>query len=469
MDQYLCKRFLRYFILVYAVVAGLGFFIEFTSLQGQAREFNLSMIDWIVSTLLTLPQFTYEVLPIIFLLGSILTIINLVQKNEFLALESLGHKPERITISLVTFSLVFGFLFFTIIYNPLIFYSNQQHEKFFQTTEEDMDTIFHLQNQIWIKFKIGDSSAFFRAKQYNSDEGSFEDVSIFLEIPEQLNHDGIKEISLVDGLDKGSGDSFRKLEVCYAEKIRITDFDWLIEGIFYCEFEKNFQNVDTIPSRANWMTKIPTNISQEEIENLTKPEETNIFNSISIQRKLQNLGLSFRDHNIHFNTLISLPILFALMTATGVGLLPYFERKYLYLGAFLLTIFGLVMYAINNLIRSLGITQDLYPWLMAFLFPFPLAMFLSVMFGILIPSKLQIPKLETKEWIYVLLAIGMLYGFNFLICINFNWEFANNFWVIWVFPVLSLGVILMLPLKNKLLTILNQYMNSKSKYEALRI
>ena len=462
MIYYLSKRFLRYFFLVYLVIACLGLFIEIIRSRSFVLDLNLTQLEWVLSSLLTIPRFTFEVLPIIFLLGAVLTGMNMIQKNEFLAFESLGYRPNRITQTLGIFSLMFGLLGFTIIFNPLMFLANKQYDKFFQTNESASETVFHIQNQIWIRFKIDDQSAFFKAERYNAEEEAFEDISIFLEtpLPRSSDDSALTNMALLN--DSNTQDitnqvNFPAVEVCYADKIRISESNWLAEGIFYCELNSEIRDQGSAPGEVRWMQAINVNISVEDIENLTKPEETSIFRSLAIQNKLDNLGLSFRDHNIHFNTLLSLPLLTALMTAIGVCFLPYFKRNNLYLGAFLVVIFGLGVFTVNNFIRSLGISQDLQPWLMSLLFPVPIAIVLLSLFGIKILANMQFPSIKRHQLVNGILILLSMYGINYLVCSNVNWEIGDNFWVIWVFPLSTLGVMLLLPILGKSGVVLDHF------------
>ncbi len=427
------------------MIASLGLFIEVTSARGLAESIGLSTRIWILSSSLLILQFVFDVLPLIFLFAATLTTVNMIQRNEFLAFEALGQKRHHVANALIGFSLALGYGFFILIFNPVMLEANKFHETIFDTSSEPK-LYFYVGDQIWIRFKIGNRSAFVRADRYNFDEKSFENVSIFLETLSSNGTADEETDSVQPEVETGRGlHNNQAIEICYADKIAITDVSWRFEGLHYCEFDDEFQDITVTPFTQAKIPVILANISAEEIEGLTAPTDTNVWNYFNIQRRLDHLGFSFRDHNIHFNILLTLPLLVALMAAIGTCFLPYFDQQNIYWGAFWIVIFGLSVYFLNNLINSLGKSRDLTPPLIALLFPLPVAMTIFTVIGIKVLPRIQTRKLFLSKIMKPLSLLAVAYGMNCLVCYQLNLELGNNFWVAWIFPLSSLGVILLIP------------------------
>ena len=394
---YITKKFIRSLLIVLIAFFCLGYIQELATSTGAAVEGEGSFsVEQLLLSLLFVPQFIFENLPMVFLLASIHFCLFFLRSKEYLAIKSFGTKGQYVTLLVMVISFILG-IFCLALVNPLVSWTNIQSQLLLAGNSSDSKIEIN-QERFWFQVQMQEKEAIIRAARLDVEDKSqihLEDVEIFLKDAE------------------GS-----PLEnYCKASEIYVKDQYLEISPESRCDLASEITRSTDI-GHNTLRVLIKTDIAPEDFVALIPLEHTTVWSSNKISTTLEKLGLiaSAHEQKVYFFSLISLPFLLSFMVGLGVGILPFFEQSGLYKGSFLIFVYGLGIFFLDKVFYTFVLNQD-FPYLIASLFfPFPVLIAISIFVGIAPLSKFQIPKFEKG---FIPFAFGLMALFILNLIVNF--------------------------------------------------
>ncbi len=392
---YITKKFIRSLLIVLIVFFCLGYIQELATgtvasvgSEGSVSGKKLFLV------LLFVPQFIFENLPMVFLLSALHFCIFLLRSREYLAIVTFGKKGQNVTRLVMALSFVLGLLCLTLL-NPLVAWTNIESRQLLTATNEDAKVEIN-QDKFWFQVEIAEKDAIIRAARLDTGQEN------------QIHLDDVE--ILVKNTEGSPVENY-----CKASEIHVHDLYLEIFPEEQCDLDTELVRATDIGENA-LRVLIKTDISPEDFVALIPLEQTNVWTSFKISKTLEKLGLlaSAHEQNVYFVSLIALPFLLAFMVGIGVGILPFFELNGLYVGAFMIFLFGLGIFFLDKVIYSFVVNQNFPSLIASLFFPVPILMALCVYVGITTFPNFQLPKFDRK-FLPLMVMFAAIFLFNFVV------------------------------------------------------
>ncbi|MCY4308838.1 MAG: LptF/LptG family permease [Rhodobacteraceae bacterium] len=427
---YLTKKFIRSLLIVLTIFICLGYIQELAtgtvaSIGGEGSFSGKKLL----LVFLFVPQFIFENLPMVFLLSALHFCIFLLRSREYLAIVTFGKKGQNVTRLAMALSFVLGVLCLTLL-NPLVAWTNIESQQLL-TADNEIKKVEINQDRFWFQVKIAENDAIIRAARLDTNQENkihLDDVEILVKNT---------EVSPV-------------ANYCKASEIHIHNLYLEIFPEEQCDLGAElFRGMDTGENALSVL--IQTDITPEDFVALIPLEQTNIWTSLKISKTLEKLGLlaSAHEQNVYFFSLIALPFLIAFMVGIGVGILPFFELNGLYVGAFLIFLFGLGIFFMDKILYSFVLNQNFPSLIASLLFPVPILMAFCVFAGIATFPNFQLPKFDLK-FMTCTVIFAAIFLFNFIVNYFVIRQFLTSEFAILNFSLISsLLLFVMMPYFEK--------------------
>ncbi|MCY4100908.1 MAG: LptF/LptG family permease [Rhodobacteraceae bacterium] len=391
---YITKKFIRSLLIVLIIFICMGYIQELAtgtvaSVGGEGSILGKKLL----LVLLFVPQFIFENLPMVFLLSALHFCIFMLRSREYLAIVTFGKKGQNVTRLVMTLAFVLGLLCLALL-NPLVAWTNIESRQLLTAKNEDTKVEIN-QDRFWFQVEIAEKDAIIRAAHLDTDlenQIHLDDVEILI-----MNNEG----SPVESY-------------CKASEIYIHDLYLEIFPEDQCNLNTELVRATDIGENA-LRVLIKTDISPEDFVALIPPEQTNVWMSFKISKTLEKLGLlaSAHEQNVYFFSLIALPFLLAFMVGLGVGILPFYELNGLYVGAFLIFLFGLGVFFIDKILYSFVVNQNFPSLIASLFFPVPILMAFCIFIGITTFPNFQLPKFDRK-FLPLMVIFAAFFLLNFI-------------------------------------------------------
>jgi lipopolysaccharide export system permease protein len=300
------------------------------------KNLNVTFIYIIFLSFLNTPSIVFEILPFIFLLGTQVFFIQLIDKNELQIFKYTGLNNIKIIKILGIYSFILGILFTIFFYNVSSVLKNSYLLIKNGYTDDDKYLAVITENGLWIKDKINDNINIINA---NKVDGHFLlDVSIT-----RFNTD------------------FEFIEMIQSKKIDIINNQWII---FKPRILSNNNQItlDKLIFESNFDLKKINGLFSN-LASLT------FFELIELRKVYVTLNYSVTDIDSHLLKIISYPIYLTLITIFSAVIM--FNIGYQQ-NSFFKIIFGIllsvVIYYVNYFLNVLG-TNEKIPLLLSIFFP----------------------------------------------------------------------------------------------------
>ena len=393
--RYITRKYLRSLLIVLIAFFCLGYIQELATGTGATVEGEDSFsAEQLLLSLLFVPQFVFENLPMVFLLSSIHFCLFFLRSKEYLALKSFGTKGQNVTLLSMVIAFILGMICLALV-NPLVAWTNIQTQQLKLDNAPDAKVEIN-QERFWFQVKIQEKDAIIRAARLDLEDKErihLEDVEIYFK--------GVEGTPLEN--------------YCKASEIHVQDQYLEISPEARCDLESELTRSTDIGSNT-LRVLLKTDISPEDFVALIPLEHTTVWSSSKIANTLEKLGLlaSAHEQRVYLFSLISLPFLLAFMAGLGVGILPFFELTGLYKGSFLIFIFGLGIFFLDKVLNTFVVNQDFPNLIASLFFPFPILIIVSIFVGIVPLSNFQIPKFE-KSFIPFVGRLMFLFILNMVV------------------------------------------------------
>ena len=344
-DKYFIKLFFKKIVLLSLIFLSLAFilslFEEITFFSDSSNSrFHLPFLI----TLLNVPATLLELFPFIILISTQLFFVEIIKKkeNELIKINRLDN------FYLIKLLALCSFLFGIIIIS--FYYPISSKLKFFyfdikNIYSEDAKYLKHYSgNGLWIKDEIDDEIYIINASSENKDK--------FL-----------KNV-FITKFDK----NFDIIESISSKKVDISSNEWVIHSPILFKDNKQIQLENDIKLSSHFnFDKI--NKSFRDLNSL------NMFELIDLKKENKLLGYSSEEVDLHFLTIISLPIYLSIMVVIAAIIMLNIKRDKPYIFHVLLGILlSVIIYYINNIFNIFGLTDRIPIYLSVF---FPI-IFLSI-------------------------------------------------------------------------------------------
>ena len=323
----LLKIFITFFIII--LITNILEQIEFF------KNIDLSFFYLFFLSLLNTPSVLFEILPFIFLLGTQVFFIHLIDKNELQVFKYSGLNNIKIIKILGLYSFILGIIMVIFFYNGSSILKNSYLLIKNNYSDDNKYLAVITENGLWIKDEINDNINIINARQVNNE--FLLNVSITM-----FNKD------------------FDLVEVLQSERVDITSKKWKI-----------FNPITLKGNSQSTLNELilHSNFDLQKINSLfSNLSSLSIIDLITLRKSYMSLNYSVTDINSHLLKIVSYPVYLTLITIFSAIIMFNigYQKNTFYkitLGIFL----SVIIYYINNFLGVLGTNEKIPVTLSIFL------------------------------------------------------------------------------------------------------
>ena len=323
----LLKIFITFFIII--LITNILEQIEFF------KNIDLSFFYLFFLSLLNTPSVLFEILPFIFLLGTQVFFIHLIDKNELQVFKYSGLNNIKIIKILGLYSFILGIIMVIFFYNGSSILKNSYLLIKNNYSDDNKYLAVITENGLWIKDEINDNINIINARQVNN------------------------EFLLNVSITKFNKD-FDLVEVLQSERVDITSKKWKI-----------FNPITLKGNSQSTLNELilHSNFDLQKINSLfSNLSSLSIIDLITLRKSYMSLNYSVTDINSHLLKIVSYPVYLTLITIFSAIIMfniGYQKNTFfkITLGIFL----SVIIYYINNFLSVLGTNEKIPVTLSIFL------------------------------------------------------------------------------------------------------
>ena len=323
----LLKIFITFFIII--LITNILEQIEFF------KNIDLSFFYLFFLSLLNTPSVLFEILPFIFLLGTQVFFIHLIDKNELQVFKYSGLNNIKIIKILGLYSFILGIIMVIFFYNGSSILKNSYLLIKNNYSDDNKYLAVITENGLWIKDEINDNINIINARQVNN------------------------EFLLNVSITKFNKD-FDLVEVLQSERVDITSKKWKI-----------FNPITLKGNSQSTLNELilHSNFDLQKINSLfSNLSSLSIIDLIALRKSYMSLNYSVTDINSHLLKIVSYPLYLTLITIFSAIIMfniGYQKNTFfkITLGIFL----SVIIYYINNFLSVLGTNEKIPVTLSIFL------------------------------------------------------------------------------------------------------
>ena len=323
----LLKIFITFFIII--LITNILEQIEFF------KNIDLSFFYLFFLSLLNTPSVLFEILPFIFLLGTQVFFIHLIDKNELQVFKYSGLNNIKIIKILGLYSFILGIIMVIFFYNGSSILKNSYLLIKNNYSDDNKYLAVITENGLWIKDEINDNISIINARKVSN------------------------EFLLNVSITKFNKD-FDLIEVLQSEKVDITSKKWKI-----------FNPITLKGNSQSTLNELilHSNFDLQKINSLfSNLSSLSIIDLITLRKSYMSLNYSVTDINSHLLKIVSYPVYLTLITIFSAIIMFNigYQKNTFYkitLGIFL----SVIIYYINNFLSVLGTNEKIPVTLSIFL------------------------------------------------------------------------------------------------------
>ena len=323
----LLKIFITFFIII--LITNILEQIEFF------KNIDLSFFYLFFLSLLNTPSVLFEILPFIFLLGTQVFFIHLIDKNELQVFKYSGLNNIKIIKILGLYSFIIGIILVIFFYNGSSILKNSYLLIKNNYSDDNKYLAVITENGLWIKDEINDNINIINARKVNN------------------------EFLLNVSITKFNKD-FDLVEVLQSERVDITSKKWKI-----------FNPITLKGNSQSTLNELilHSNFDLQKINSLfSNLSSLSMIYLITLRKSYMSLNYSVTDINSHLLKIVSYPVYLTLITIFSAIIMFNigYQKNTFYkitLGIFL----SVIIYYINNFLSVLGTNEKIPVTLSIFL------------------------------------------------------------------------------------------------------
>ena len=323
----LLKIFIVFFIII--LITNILEQIEFF------KNIDLSFFYLFFLSLLNTPSVLFEILPFIFLLGTQVFFIHLIDKNELQVFKYSGLNNIKIIKILGLYSFILGIILVIFFYNGSSFLKNSYLLIKNNYSDDNKYLAVITENGLWIKDEINDNINIINARQVNN------------------------EFLLNVSITKFNKD-FDLVEVLQSEKVDITSKKWKI-----------FNPITLKGNSQSTLNELilHSNFDLQKINSLfSNLSSLSVIDLIALRKSYMSLNYSVTDINSHLLKIVSYPVYLTLITIfSAIIMFNIGHQKNTFFKITLGIFLSVIIYYINNFFSALGTNEKIPVTLSIFL------------------------------------------------------------------------------------------------------
>ena len=323
----LLKIFITFFIII--LITNILEQIEFF------KNIDLSFFYLFFLSLLNTPSVLFEILPFIFLLGTQVFFIHLIDKNELQVFKYSGLNNIKIIKILGLYSFILGIILVIFFYNGSSILKNSYLLIKNNYSDDNKYLAVITENGLWIKDEINDNINIINARQVNNE--FLINVSIT-----KFNKD------------------FDLVEVLQSERVDITSKKWKI-----------FNPITLKGNSQSTLNELilHSNFDLQKINSLfSNLSSLSVIDLITLRKSYISLNYSVTDINSHLLKIVSYPVYLTLITIfSGIIMFNIGYQKNTFFKITLGIFLSVIIYYINNFLSVLGTNEKIPVTLSIFL------------------------------------------------------------------------------------------------------
>lgn len=349
---YLARNFLRSFLIVFALLAGVAFLIDLIEvLRHSGGEENASWSLIVLMTLYKMPGIWHDLIPFTILLGTMATLVHFLNTGELIALRAGGISVWQFLLPGLCIAFIIGIAHITIL-NPIISFSKKGYENL-ETRYLKKNTSDHIalsDSGLWLREDGPRFQAIIHMEGVLAQEQTLINPSIFL-------------------LDN-AGRFHRRID---GENAVIHQGYWLFPDAWISMSKRPPVKVKNYRYR--------THIDFPRLyENFAAPESFTFWQLPGFISLMDKAGLSAKRHKIYYYSLLVLPFFLISLLMIGAAFSLRLNRRTSRLWFILIGVsVGFAIYFINNMFYKLALSHQL-PIIPALTAPLVIGLLLSIAF-----------------------------------------------------------------------------------------
>lgn len=339
-NLYLIKRYLTNFLLMLCALLALIYMFDVVELlRRAANKDDVSLVSILVIGLYKLPEVGQQLFTFAVLFSAILTLWTLTKRHELLILRAAGLSIWQFIVPILLTAFLIGVVKITMI-NPLSVLLISRYEVLEnEILENNKDPISLSSQGLWLRQTNDDGSKIIHAKGIKIPEWDLKNVTLFM-------------------LDQN--DNF--IQRVDSAQVSLQQGNWY--------FEKAVINKPSFPPEEVQNYFLPTEMTIAKLENQFSTVDTISFWKFSRYiETLEKTGFNARPLKIHYQSMLSQPLLFMsmILLAATVSLRPPRNN-----GAFVIILagvgIGFLVFFSSNFLQALGASAQI-PLFIAAWFP----------------------------------------------------------------------------------------------------
>ncbi len=331
LQLYFARRFLRTFLAVFAVFAGLFVLIDMVE---QVRKFDSDTVGFlqiVKLTLLNVPQGLYAILPLIMILATLTLFLTLARTSELVITRASGRSALRSLTAPVLVAMVIGAVAVAV-FNPIVAATSRHYDVVATRLSGGDTSVLSISREgLWLR------------------QGGPEGQTVIHALGSNLEGTVLFDVTFLGfGPD---GAPRRRIE---AARAVLKPGAWTLTGakVWALTGTANPER----DARLKVRMTIPSELTQEQIQDsFGAPVSVPIWELPGFIDQLERAGFSARSHRVWFQTELSLPLMMAAMVMVAAGFTMRHTR-FGRTGLMVLTAIGLgfAIYFLRNFAQILG-------------------------------------------------------------------------------------------------------------------
>ena len=326
-DRYVARQFLMWFGVAFVVLAGTICLFEFIEMVRRTSNWPESGLALNVElTLLKAPRTADLIFHFVVLFSAMFTFWRLTRSNELVVARATGISAWQFLLPVLAITLVIG-LFKVAVFNPIATSFFDRYVTASLTyTNSDQQFLQISRNGIWLRQRTPGNAAVINAERSTPGGIQLHEVTIFL----------------YDEADMFTGR-------INADTAILADDHWVIENA-------RIQMANERAAEVVPQTTLPTNLTQRAIEDsFSDPRSQSFWELPAFIDLLDETGFSSHRHRLHYQSLLSQPLLLISMVVFAAAFtLRQIRRGGVLLLAGIGVSFGFVLFILNDISYAQG-------------------------------------------------------------------------------------------------------------------
>ncbi len=288
---YIARRFLKMFVLVFAVFAAILLLIDVID---QLRKIGVTLSGALYLSLLNVPESLYQILPLIMILTAIALFLGLARSSELVVVRAAGRSGLQFLAAPVVVALLIGAVAVAV-FNPLVAATSKAYDRLAAQRGQNGSVLSLSEDGLWMR--QGNEAGQSVIKAERSDPGG-----TTLQVVTVINF----------GPD---GTPVSRIEAASAQ---LLPGEWLLHGA------KRWSLTDANPEQtalaAAVEIRLPTDLTPDRLrEGFGAPSAVAFWALPSYIKALERAGFSARNYQVWMQMELALPVLLAAMVLIAAG------------------------------------------------------------------------------------------------------------------------------------------------------